>query len=104
MEVTVQATYPVEFTREQGCTEAEWLGWLPGAVRAHALERPAPGQAHVTIGRGALHLDWQVLPPRRIALVQFPRLLVRFRFASLDESERLAFMRYFDLYMQRGGG
>ncbi len=100
----MQSSYPSEFTREQGCTEAEWLGWLPGAVRTHKLERPAPGQARVTIGQGVLLLDWQALPPRQIAMARFPRLMVRFRFESLGEGERLAFMRYFDLYMQRGGG
>ena len=31
-------------------------------------------------------------------------LLVRFRFAGVDEQARYAFMKRFDLYMQRGGG
>ena len=96
--------FPIEFSREYGCTEAEWLGWLPGAVRAHALTRPAPGQAQVAIGSGALHLRWHALPPRKIALVQFPRQMVNFRFEAVGEVERAMFMRYFDLYMQRGGG
>jgi hypothetical protein len=33
-----------------------------------------------------------------------PRLLVRFRFAGVDEVARNTFMKRFDLYMQRGGG
>jgi hypothetical protein len=100
----VQASCPAEFTREYGCTEAEWLGWLPGAVRDCPLERPAPGLARVAIGSGRLDLSWRTLAPRKIASVQFPRQWVQFRFDSLDEANRLAFMRYFDLYMQRGGG
>ena len=39
-----------------------------------------------------------------IALVRLPRLHVGFRFEGLDADQRLAFMKRFDLYMQRGGG
>jgi hypothetical protein len=31
-------------------------------------------------------------------------MVVRFRFAGVDEQARYAFMKRFDLYMQRGGG
>jgi len=86
-----------------GCLEREWLSWLPGAVRAHALTLSA-GQAVVAIGNGRLVLQWQALPPRQIALARFPRLAVQFRFEDVDEAARQGFMRYFDLYMQRGGG
>ena len=99
--------YPAAFEREQGCTEAEWLAWLPGAVRDAALRiGPAPGQATVTLASGgALHLRWQPLPPRRIALIVLPRLAVSFRFDDgVDAAARQRFMRYFDLYLQRGGG
>ena len=91
------------FERDYGCTEAEWLGWLPGAVRAQA---PAlrPGGASVAIGGGALELRWSPLPPRRIALLCMPRLAVTFAFEGVDTEARAAFMRYFDLFMQRGGG
>ncbi len=91
------------FEREMGCTEAEWLMWLPGAVGAQQLSLH-PQAARVSIGAGALQLDWTVLPPRQIALARLPRLQVRFRFDALDAEQRRAFMRYFDLYMQRGGG
>lgn len=100
----MQANYPPRFEREHGCTEAEWLRWLPGAVGPHALDLPAPGRARVVIGAGALQLDWTALEPRRIAQVSFPRMRVRFVFESVADDERVAFMRHFDLYMQRGGG
>jgi hypothetical protein len=99
----MQSSYPEAFEREMGCTEAEWLGWLPGAVAAARLET-GPSWARVAVGAGSLDLRWTALPPRRIALVQLPRLAVSFRFEGVNESERLRFMRYFDLYMQRGGG
>jgi hypothetical protein len=92
------------FEREHGCTDAEWRGWLPGAVRDHALALGAAPVAQVHIGGGDLQLQWQVLPPRRIALIVMPRLQVVYRFSGVPPAARQAFMRYFDLYMQRGGG
>lgn len=91
------------FEREHGATEAEWLQQLPGAVRDHALTL-VPGEARVALGTGALHLQWQVLPPRQIALVRLPRLLVRYRFSDVPDDVRVPFLRYFFLFMQKGGG
>ena len=91
------------FEREYGCSEAEWLRWLPGAVRAQALTL-SEGRAAVGIGTGHLRLQWRPLPPRRIALITLPRLQVRFAFEHVEDSARASFMRYFDLYLQRGGG
>jgi hypothetical protein len=99
------ATYAEAFDREQGFTPQEWLSGLRGAVGAHRLELgPQQGQALVRIGAGTLHLQWSELPPRRIALLRLPRLAVRYRFSNVPPFERIAFMRYFDLYLQRGGG
>ncbi len=100
----MQANYASTFEREHGCTEPEWLSWLPGAVREHTLQLPGSAQAHILIGAGSLHLSWQVLTPRQLGMARFPRLMVSYRFEALGESERVAFMRYFDLFMQRGGG
>jgi hypothetical protein len=99
----MQAHYPEAFDREMGCTEAEWLVWLPGAVKGRPVEA-AGGWARVAIGTGQLMLAWHILPPRQIALMRIPRLAVSFRFSGVDEAPREAFMRYFDLYTQRGGG
>ena len=99
----MQAAYPAGFEREMGCTEAELLRWLPGAVNGHALTL-MPCSAEVIVGSGHLVLAWRELPPRRIALMSMPRLAIVFRFEGVDEAERQAFMRFFDLYMQRGGG
>ena len=100
----MQAFYLEAFERDMGCTESEWLGWLPGACGEHALA-VAGGSARVAIdAAGSLSLHWTVLPARQIALMRMPRLGVRFRFEGLDEAPRQRFMRRFDLYMQRGGG
>lgn len=97
---------PSAFEREQGFTDAEWLRCLPGAVGRHGLVLPAPGRAVVTLvdDLGTLRLDWTVLPPRRIALLSMPRLAVHYGFEGVTAAARREFMRYFDLYTQRGGG
>jgi hypothetical protein len=96
--------FPACFEREQSVSEADWLRCLPGAVRDHALALPAPGHAVVNIGAGTLELGWTILPPRRLGLLQLQRMAVRYRFDGVNAAARNAFMRYFDLYTQRGGG
>jgi hypothetical protein len=91
------------FEREYGCTEADWLRWLPGAVRDQALTLTA-GQARIAIGGGELRLAWTALPPRQIAMIRMPRMAVTFTFDGVEGEARADFMRYFDLYLQRGGG
>ncbi len=92
--------WPDVFKRDMGCTEAEWLSWLPGAVGSHAL---VVSQQSACVG-DFLRLSWQVMPPRTIALLSIARLAVRFEFTGLSPIERQAFMKQFDLFMQRGGG
>ena len=99
----MQLFYPERFERDMACTEAEWLRWLPGAVGDNHWKLQTQS-AGVRIGDGALGLKWQVSEPRVIALMRLPRLLVSFRFAGVDEVQRHAFMKRFDLYMHRGGG
>lgn len=102
------ADIPDSFTREYGCTLAEWRRDLPRAVVAGGGVLPPAevGQALVTLGTGParLHLQWNALPPRQIALMRMPRLQVGFRFERAEPSARQAFMRLFDLSLQRGGG
>nr|MDP2191308.1 hypothetical protein [Rhodoferax sp.] len=99
----MQSFYAERFDREMGCTEAEWLRWLPNAIGEQHWKLQA-NAAGVRIDDGALGLTWRTGAPRVIALMRIPRLLVSFRFAGLDHSQRYAFMKRFDLYMQRGGG
>ncbi|MBL8345888.1 MAG: hypothetical protein JNN03_10635 [Rubrivivax sp.] len=92
------------FEREYGCTEREWRGWMPSATGGHECTDDAPQALSVRIGAGHLRLQWQVLPPRAIALLRLPRLAVRFAFEGVPLDERVAFLRRFDLHLQRGGG
>ncbi len=99
----MQAFYADNFDREMGCTEREWLMWLPNAIGAHPHQR-VTSAATVTIGTGQLGLSWRTGEPRVIGMASIPRLLVSFRFKGLDDGQRYLFMKRFDLYMQRGGG
>ena len=62
------------------------------------------GGAVLKSGAGRLVLRWHPLPARQIALLRLPRLAVSFAFDAVDDTARRAFMRRFDLFMQRGGG
>jgi hypothetical protein len=99
----MQSFYEERFEREMGCTEADWLRWLPQAMGENHWKLQT-GAAGVRIGDGALGLKWQVDAPRVIGLVRIPVLRVSFRFAGLDDAQRYTFMQHFDLCMQRGGG
>lgn len=99
----MQSEYPERFERDVGCSETEWLGWMPRAVGAHAWRREGP-RIVVDIGAGSLTISWSPLPERRIALLRMQRLQVVFAFEGLDAAQRKAFMKPFDLSIQRGGG
>jgi hypothetical protein len=99
----VQSSYDERFERDMGCTEAEWLGWLPAAVGACVWRRDG-AQALIEVPPGRLSVSWVPQPPRVIALMRMPVLRVNFVFSGLDAEQRYAFMKRFDLYMQRGGG
>lgn len=99
----MQSHYPSAFEREMGCTADELRGWLSGACGARPVAWREQG-ADIALDGGSVSLDWLALDPRRIALVTLPRLRVRFAAQGVDEQAWQRFMRYFDLYTQRGGG
>lgn len=99
----MQPQHPARFERDMACTEAEWLRWLPHAIGEREWELES-GAARVRIGAGTLRLSWHEAPPRRIALLELARLQVAFAFEGVGDQERDAFMKRFDLHMQRGGG
>lgn len=101
----MHASYPESFERDMGTSEPEWLAALPRAIGLrHAWSFEGERQVIVTLPGGRLVIAWEALPERRIALLVMKRLLVRFRFEGVDPDTRIAFMKPFDLSMQRGGG
>ena len=95
--------YPAHIERDMGCTEAEWLRALPAAM-GDVPWRQDGASVSATLGDGGLRITWRQGEPRVIALMRMPRLHVVFDFQDVDELDRRAFMKRFDLYMQRGGG
>lgn len=104
----MQSHYPEQFVREMGCTVGEFVKWLQAALTDFVWHCET-SQAQVTISNdaqseGVLHLRWQVLPERRIALLRLPRLQVQYQFNGVSDHARTRFMKRLDLFMQRGGG
>jgi len=101
-----EASHPAfSFEREMGFAVADLRACLPGACGGRPIEwGDASARLALGSGPGQVTLSWSPLPPRRIALLSIPRLLVRFEACGVDADAWRAFMRYFDLYMQRGGG
>ena len=99
----MQGHYPFEFEREKGCTEQELRRWLPGASK-QGVTRWRERGADIALDHGTVTLDWCTLEPRRIALITLPRLQVRFAARGVKAAAWQCFMRFFDLYTQRGGG
>ena len=79
----MQSAYAERFEREMGCTEAEWLMWLPAAIGERPWEQGV-ATAHVKIDGGSLTLRWRTGEPRVIALIRMPRLHVTFEFEGVD--------------------
>lgn len=100
----MQSYYSDAFERDMACTEAEWMAWLPSAMGRSVWQQEARTVTAQLNGGGHVRIQWEVLPPRTIALMRLPRMGVSFRFTDADESARYSFMRRFDLTTQRGGG
>ena len=99
----MQSFYAERFEREMGCTEHEWLGWLPNAMGSVPWSQTGDS-ASATLGAGSFTVTWRTGEPRRIGLASIPRMHMQFAFMGLDDAQRYTFMKRFDLYMQRGGG
>lgn len=99
----MQSFYAMQFTREMGCTELEWLGWLDAAMGDVVWQKHS-SSLEATIFDGQLNITWQAAADRKIALMRMPVLKVNFVFQGVSDEQRYTFMKRFDLYMQRGGG
>ncbi len=99
----MQSFYAMQFTREMGCTELEWLGWLDAAMGDVDWQKHS-NSLEAKIFDGQLNITWQAAADRKIALMRMPVLKVNFVFQEVSDEQRYTFMKRFDLYMQRGGG
>lgn len=96
---------PESFKRVMGCTAFELLSWLsralPSAVLTIDTDRST---CNAMLADGSLQLTWAPLPATRIAMLEIPRLTVRFVYTGLSAERRYQVQKRFDLNTQRGGG
>jgi hypothetical protein len=96
---------PTRFERDMGCTPGELRASLAQALPGSVLSvDPCGASALAHFNDGSLRLSWSSLPPRRIALLEIPRLRVCFEYERLQARRRYEVQRHFDLVYQRGGG
>ena len=89
--------------RDMACTRAEFMRWLPGAIRMASFTIDGDVVTVMTHG-GRVQIAMKERPPRRIGSIALPVLDVTFCFRGLDEPARNEFLAHFDLYTRRGGG
>lgn len=95
------------FERIMGCKSEELLSWLDKALPGAQLETSVEndrGVCHANYPDGSLIIEWETLPPRRIALLAIPQLKVRFCYQGLSMNRRQKIQCLFDRATQRGGG
>ncbi|OGB02626.1 MAG: hypothetical protein A3E25_10515 [Burkholderiales bacterium RIFCSPHIGHO2_12_FULL_69_20] len=96
---------PEDFEQVMGCTVADLLRALPAALPGARIDTDSGACViNGVFDDGTLKLAWQPLPARRIALLEIPRLQVRFRYTGMTDARRREVQRRFDLATQRGGG
>jgi hypothetical protein len=96
---------PQQFERVMGCTSADLLSWLPGALPMAALTVDADhANCTAILPDGVLKIQWSSLPDARVALLTIPRLRVCFEYSGLSDGRRYTVQKRFDLGTQRGGG
>ena len=77
---------PESFERVMGCTVADLLSWLPLALPCATLTVDTVGSTcRALLADGTVQLTWRQLPAMRIAMLEIPRLNVRFVYAGLPQ-------------------
>lgn len=93
----------IALERDVSATTQEYLHGLRLAFPS-GVEVSDDGQVRVSNAGVCLEIRYSILPPRVIALLRLPRLLVNLRFTSGTPAEQQAMLNYMDRAMQRGGG
>jgi hypothetical protein len=94
---------PERVEKLMGLTEGEFLHSIaalePSQVDAEALI------ARFDFSTGSVVVSFEALPMAVLGgVVRMPRARVKLAFQGLEQSERAAFLRRFDIRFQRGGG
>ncbi len=86
-----------------GCTRAELLAWLPGAVRGAPFKVEAD-LIRVACADGEVRIRIAQAADRKLGLLSLPVLQVSIRFVGIDARARDEFLKHFDMFTRRGGG
>lgn len=89
--------------REMGCSRADLLAWLPGAVRGAPFDVEG-NLIRVVYAGGEVRIRIAQAAKRRLGELTLPVLHVSIHFAGIDARAREEFLEYFDLFTRRGGG
>ncbi|HEX4599655.1 MAG TPA: hypothetical protein VH278_17850 [Burkholderiaceae bacterium] len=89
--------------REMGCTRAEFLAWLPGAVNGAQFDVDGDS-IRVRYQAGEVLIRIAQTADRKLGLMLLPVLRVSIEFSDLDGAARKSFLGRFDLFTRRGGG
>lgn len=95
---------PERLVRDMGCTPADLVRWMPAAVGNQPLRWTDSGCEVALLEGRSVRFTWQVLAPRRIALMRIERLQLEIAFTGCDAETRRLFLAKFDAYTRRGGG
>ncbi len=86
-----------------GCTRADLLAWLPGAVCGAPFD--VEGElVRVAYADGEVRIRIAQAAERRLGELSLPVLQVSIHFVGIDPRAREEFLRHFDLFTRRGGG
>jgi len=93
----------ITFTREMGFKESEFLRIFPVAING-ASHQVQGNRIVVQLNPGELVVEIGAQQYRKIASISLPYLQVSFSFEGVKQEDVEAFLKYFDLRYQRGGG
>ena len=88
---------------DMGLSEKDFDSVLPNAVKPYVVTEQDSGYL-LNDGEQHIHIEKTVLPPRAIASIRLPRMMVVLKFSDHTEQQTAAFMQRFNRYMHRGGG
>lgn len=94
-----------EHEMEMALSRADFMRLLPQAVQGpFRVDEDAGGRIFGGLGGIGWDIQLTPLPPRRIALLELPRLKVQLRLRSSDPVATGAWLHRFMLGFQRAGG
>lgn len=90
--------------RDMALTETEFLARLPQAILWSQKNGDGGNNLAFSLEDAIFRVTWRLLPSRKIALLELPRLEVTLIFENCDAPTQAALLDRFDRVFQKGGG